>query len=147
MFNIDGCEEFRIKHSQILNQKELVGNINLSIHPMDFWTLSDNDCGWSSCMSWMENDCYPYNNMSLTETVLKWIKELAKTNMNWEYKKEINSFNDSQIRNIRLEDSALYDIDFSCDPMYCDIGSSTHLYSISSKIIDYIEYGKYIHIY
>lgn len=48
-------EEFRKAHSQVLNQKNIRGNLCLSIHPLDFITMSDNNCGWSSCMSWMED--------------------------------------------------------------------------------------------
>lgn len=50
----DGYESFRRAHSLALNQKMVRGNLCLSIHPLDFITMSDNDCGWSSCMSWME---------------------------------------------------------------------------------------------
>lgn len=45
-------EEFRNAHSLVLNQKKLTGELCLSIHPMDFMTMSDNDEGWDSCMSW-----------------------------------------------------------------------------------------------
>lgn len=51
-------EDFRIAHSQILNQKLLTGTLCLSIHPFDFMTLSDNDYDWDSCMSWESNGCY-----------------------------------------------------------------------------------------
>ena len=54
----DAWEQFRIKHSQVLNQKKLKGTLCLSIHPLDYATASDNDNGWSSCMSWRENGCY-----------------------------------------------------------------------------------------
>ena len=50
----DGYESFRRAHSLALNQKTVRGNLCLSIHPLDFITMSDNECGWSSCMSWME---------------------------------------------------------------------------------------------
>lgn len=53
-FKLEGFEEFRIAHSQTLNQKKLKGELVLSIHPIDFITMSDNDCGWSTCMSWEE---------------------------------------------------------------------------------------------
>lgn len=53
-FNLEGYEEFRIAHSQCLNQKKLTGELCLSIHPLDYMTMSDNDCDWSSCMSWRE---------------------------------------------------------------------------------------------
>ena len=49
-----GYELFRQTHSQVLNQKQIKGNLCLSIHPLDFITMSDNNCGWTSCMSWME---------------------------------------------------------------------------------------------
>lgn len=51
-------EIFRQAHSQILNQKSLKGNLCFSIHPLDFLTMSDNNCGWSSCMSWTEEGDY-----------------------------------------------------------------------------------------
>lgn len=51
---IDAYEHFRQAHSQILNQKKIKGKMCLSIHPLDFLTMSDNNCGWTSCMSWME---------------------------------------------------------------------------------------------
>lgn len=49
-----GYELFRQAHSQVLNQKQIKGNLCLSIHPFDFITMSDNACGWDSCMKWME---------------------------------------------------------------------------------------------
>ena len=49
-----GYELFRQAHSQVLNQKQIKGNLCLSIHPLDFITMSDNNCGWTSCMSWMD---------------------------------------------------------------------------------------------
>lgn len=52
--NLKGYEEFRIAHSMCLNQKSANGTICLSIHPLDYMTMSDNDSGWSSCMSWKE---------------------------------------------------------------------------------------------
>lgn len=47
-------EDFRQAHSQVLNQKTIKGNLCLSIHPLDYITMSDNNCGWSSCMAWMD---------------------------------------------------------------------------------------------
>lgn len=51
-------EEMRLDHSRIFNQKVLTGDLCLSIHPLDYATASDNDNGWSSCMSWQEDGCY-----------------------------------------------------------------------------------------
>ena len=51
-------EELRLDHSRIFNQKTVSGELCLSIHPLDYATASDNDNGWSSCMSWQEEGCY-----------------------------------------------------------------------------------------
>lgn len=51
---VDEFEEFRLEHSQILNQKKLTGKLCLSIHPLDYSTMSDNENGWGSCMSWRD---------------------------------------------------------------------------------------------
>lgn len=54
---IDLYEKLRIVLSRHTNQKELHGNLCLSIHPLDYMTMSDNDSGWDSCMSWaMQGD-------------------------------------------------------------------------------------------
>ncbi len=51
---LDGYEEFRKAHSLVLNQKVIRGTLCLSIHPMDYVTMSDNDSGWESCMRWYD---------------------------------------------------------------------------------------------
>ena len=48
-------EEFRLEHSMILNQKEVKGTLCLSIHPLDYITMSDNSYEWDSCMSWIND--------------------------------------------------------------------------------------------
>ena len=45
-------EQYRIWHSRLLNQKTVDGELCLSIHPLDFMTMSDNNNGWTSCMRW-----------------------------------------------------------------------------------------------
>ena len=51
---ISDFEHFRIQHSLALNQKVLRGDLCLSIHPLDYMTMSDNRECWSSCMSWAD---------------------------------------------------------------------------------------------
>lgn len=53
---IEKFEKCRIKLSQITNQRSLSGTMSLSIHPMDYITMSDNDCGWDSCMNWCTDE-------------------------------------------------------------------------------------------
>jgi len=51
-------ENFKNKHSIILNEKFIKGTMCFSIHPLDFMTMSDNASNWSSCMSWVDEGCY-----------------------------------------------------------------------------------------
>ena len=44
--------EFRIWHSKLFNQAAFTGELCLSIHPLDFMTMSDNAHKWNSCMRW-----------------------------------------------------------------------------------------------
>lgn len=57
-FGIEDFEAFRIEHSKILNTKTMRGKLCLSIHPLDYMTMSDNNCNWTSCMSWNRNGGY-----------------------------------------------------------------------------------------
>ena len=54
----NALENFRIKLSMILNEKQINANLCFSIHPLDFITMSDNANNWSSCMSWQDSGCY-----------------------------------------------------------------------------------------
>lgn len=53
-YNLPYFEDFRIAHSMVLNQKKLTGNLCISIHPLDYMTMSDNNCNWDSCMTWTD---------------------------------------------------------------------------------------------
>lgn len=55
---LDLYEKLRIILSRHTNQKELHGNLCLSIHPLDYMTMSDNDSSWDSCMSWVAEGDY-----------------------------------------------------------------------------------------
>ena len=54
----ENYKEFCNWHSSILNDKRIAGEFCLSIHPLDYITMSENNCGWSSCMNWPEDGCY-----------------------------------------------------------------------------------------
>lgn len=49
-------EQFRLKHSMIVNHKIIEGTLCLSIHPFDYMTMSDNESDWHTCMSWTQED-------------------------------------------------------------------------------------------
>ena len=75
-------EQFRLEHSRVLNTKELKGTLCLSIHPLDFMTMSDNASGWSSCMSWEESGCYRRGTVEMMNSTNVLVAYLAsKDNM------------------------------------------------------------------
>ena len=57
-YGIEGFEEFRIEHSRVFNGAKMKGQLCLSIHPLDYITMSENDNKWQSCMNWHQNGCY-----------------------------------------------------------------------------------------
>ena len=82
IFNLDSFEEFRLKHSMVLNKKTFKGTICLSIHPLDYMTMSDNDCDWDSCMSWKNEGDYRLGTVEMMNSpyiVVAYLK--SKTNM------------------------------------------------------------------
>ena len=91
-------EEWRIKHSQLINTKLLTGNLCLSIHPMDYITMSDG--AFTSCMNWMSGGGYRRGTVEMmnSEKVvvaylesddkkLEWYDHTNSTYRNWNYKK------------------------------------------------------------
>ena len=57
---VEQYENFRIQHSLIFNEKIIKGVFTISIHPLDFVTMSNNSLGWTSCMEWSQDNpgCY-----------------------------------------------------------------------------------------
>lgn len=51
-------EKWRNRVSDLNINQDLKANLVFSIHPLDFMTMSDNNCGWSSCMSWITGGSY-----------------------------------------------------------------------------------------
>ncbi len=96
--NIKGWEEFRIAHSRVLNQKKLTGTLCLSIHPLDYFTMSDNEYGWDSCMNWRSAGCYRMGTVEMCNSpyvvvaYLKGDKEMRFYDKTWNSKKWRNLF-------------------------------------------------------
>ena len=82
-FKLKGYEEFRLAHSLALNQKTLKGDLCISIHPMDYMTMSDNNCDWDSCMSWQQPGDYRQGTVEMMNSpyiVVAYLK--SSTDMN-----------------------------------------------------------------
>lgn len=74
-------EKFRLAHSLLLNKKKIKGTLCLSIHPMDYLTMSDNDNGWTSCMSWEDDGDYRMGTvemMNSPNTIVAYLKSNDK---------------------------------------------------------------------
>jgi len=56
--NMNLFEEWRNAINCISIGNNIQAKLVLSIHPIDFMSMSDNNCNWSSCMSWGHNSCY-----------------------------------------------------------------------------------------
>lgn len=199
-FNLEGYEEFRLEHSRILNQKKLTGTMNLSIHPLDFMTMSDNASDWDSCMNWMNRGCYrhgtvemmnsyyvivayfttgkdmrffnrtwndkkwrnlvivtpeiittvkgyPYQNVEFETFVLNWVKELAETNLEWQYYSDIISYEGSDYNNeLWVEETGItHNFRFDTNLMYNDFGNNNYPYAYvghaAEEHYNYIEYS------
>lgn len=92
-FEYPGFEEFRRAHSLCLNQKKITGTICLSIHPLDYMTMSDNYAGWDSCMSWINEGEYRQGTVEMMNSpyvIVAYIKEKEDKKYNdvlWNSKK------------------------------------------------------------
>lgn len=82
--SLDDYERFRIAHSQFLNQEIISGTLCFSIHPLDYLTMSDNDCDWDSCMSWREEGDYRAGTVEMMNSpcvIVAYLK--ASNDMSW----------------------------------------------------------------
>ena len=57
-YDIPHWEEVRKAQANALTAKITKGTLCLSIHPMDYITMSDNSENWDSCMNWRETGAY-----------------------------------------------------------------------------------------
>ena len=74
--------EVQTKYSQIVNTKKLKGTLCLSIHPLDYMTVSVNNSGWSSCFNSLNRGEYCASTlclMSSPNTMVAYLK--GKDNM------------------------------------------------------------------
>lgn len=96
-------EQFKIAHSMILNDKNIKGNLVLSIHPFDYLTMSDNNSSWSSCMSWSNDGCYKIGSvemMNSNNVICAYIESDTPYYFNKKIKNEENSWNNKKWRQL-----------------------------------------------
>ena len=56
--NMDLFEKWRNQVSLVQTEGETKAKLVISIHPIDFMSMSENKCNWRSCMGWSNNGCY-----------------------------------------------------------------------------------------
>ena len=97
-------EEFRIRISQITNQRSLKGTMCISIHPMDFITMSDNSYGWDSCMRWIDGDGdYRMGTVEMMNSpivVCAYLKGSEPFNFGWNKNDELTTWNNKKWREL-----------------------------------------------
>lgn len=96
--NIEGFEKFRIAHSMALDKKHSTGTLCVSIHPLDYLTMSDNEYDWDSCMNWRNAGCYRMGTVEMMNSpyvvvvYLKGSKTMRYYTHKWNSKKWRNLF-------------------------------------------------------
>lgn len=96
-------EEFRIAHSQFLNQDTIKGTLCLSIHPMDYVTMSDNDSGWDSCMNWQNEGDYRIGTVEMMNSPCILIAYLrAKEDMEFGWGDKLSHWNNKKWRQLYI---------------------------------------------
>lgn len=91
-------EDWRKIHSLLINEKLISGYMCLSIHPMDYVTMSD--ASFTSCMNWMEGGAYRRGTVEMMNSdkvvvaylesdneTLKWWDTEEGCNQQWNFKK------------------------------------------------------------
>jgi hypothetical protein len=98
-------EKFRLEHSLALNQKSYTGELCISIHPLDYATMSDNDNNWSSCMSWSGGEyCRgTVEMMNSSCVIVAYLRDPNKNFLYWNSKKwrELFVVNETLITGIK----------------------------------------------
>lgn len=84
-----GCEAtyetFRVAISRCFNPEPQTATLCLSIHPLDYFTMSDNNSDWESCMSWMNNGEYKQGTLEMLSSSYCVVAYLAdsKEKLQW----------------------------------------------------------------
>ena len=102
-------DAFVVEHSQVLNSRKVTGNLCISIHPLDYMTMSDNNCNWHSCMSWENDGEYKQGTVEMMNSsaiVVGYIESATPMSIghhSWNSKKwrSLYFVNDSLITNIK----------------------------------------------
>ena len=119
----ESFEKFRLEHSRILNQKKLEGTLCLSIHPMDYMTMSDNASRWNSCMKWVDAGSYRMGTVEMMNSSCVIVGYLKSNNSTW------FDWNDKHWRTLLIADESILTT-IKSYPYACD--------ELSQMLIDWV---------
>lgn len=71
---------WRNKVNNLSMNQNLSANLVLSIHPLDFVTMSDNACNWHSCMGWISDGCYHAGTLEMMNSNMAVVAYLENEN-------------------------------------------------------------------
>ena len=69
--------DFINKYSSCFTSATTTGTFYLSIHPLDYMTMSDNGGNWTSCMSWDDYGCYRRGTVEMMDSPMVVVGYLA----------------------------------------------------------------------
>lgn len=103
---VSDLEHFRRVHSLGLNQKLLKGDLCLSIHPLDYMTMSDNNEGWDSCMSWENDGEYKQGTVEMMNSPSVVVAYLSSgpENYSWGWGDNVGYWNSKKWRSLFIVD-------------------------------------------
>lgn len=81
-------QDFINKHSAILNDKKISCTLTISIHPLDYITMSDNGNDWESCMSWKHDGCYHQGTVEMMNSNMVLCCFLHNEKTPWNFSRE-----------------------------------------------------------
>ena len=97
-------EEFRINVSQWFNTAKVEGELCLSIHPLDFITMSENSLKWSSCMNWHNTGCFRRGTVEMMNSPVAIVAYVKHTKKPFEITKDF-SWNNKIWRELFIVDN------------------------------------------
>ena len=202
--NLNLFEDWKNSINKLSATQDIHTNLVISISPLDFMTMSDNACNWSSCMSWSKDGCYragtlemmnsnltvvaylegpteykldisetesykipnkswrslfyihknillsgksyPYHNEQITKLALRFLKDLVKENLKWDYQFGIQEYRDTEHIDNNFYMRDWYEVNHDHKPHHCIFVYTNGMYNdiIESKDPAYYCYRNYV---
>lgn len=140
-------------YSQAMNQKKIEGELCLSIHPLDYMTISDNGYDWNSCLNW-DTGNYRAGTLELINSpcaIVAYLKGDKPWYFNWSNKKwrEIFLYHPDGITSIKgypYISKALEDEIFRIIAELAQMNTSTSFMEEDAEFCDYSDFDDHISI-